>query len=937
MSAADARGPARFRGYADSSDPVLLSKVTFPDLPGWAVARPRLEKLIAEGVRGPLTSVTGPPGAGKTMAIAAWAAASSYPCTLAWVTLDDYDNRPRVFWSYVVAALRRAGIAVPRVLPGPGRVAVDHVFLARLASVLAAQDPPVVMVLDDLHLVAEPAALDGLAYVLRNARPGLHLVVASRVDPLLPLHRYRLTGQLAEIRADDLAFNIKESSLLLAHHGITLSAEALERIAGRTEGWAAGLRLAALSMQGHPDPEQFAKELEAEDNAITSYLVDEVLNAQPSAVRDMLLRTSILDSVNADLAGELTGDQQVADVLPALARANAFIRPLGHGWYRYHALFAAVLRLKLRIECRGQLPGLYRRAARWYQRNGQLNEAVRYATESGDWQFAAGIVVDEFAIGPLIELRGNQSLAEAFHDMPMDPAWTQPQSFLVLAATGLSRGANEASITSLAAAEGILQCLPADGQIPACLAAALIRLALSRRAGDIEAAAAAAGRAEALTEQLPEEVHARHPEIRAQVLSGRGIVELWQGRLDEAAACFQAGVCASAPETAYERASCLGYLALVEALTGRLSSAVEHADEAAEALRSDGDDVTEHIIPGANVALASVCLQRGDVQEAHSQLKLAEAALRIWPDKLVSALACMVAAQRRLAGGRATATLEMIRRARQEWSPSPPGWLEVRLSVLESRAYVAAGDVPAAVTAAQRADPQSVPDAAAALAHAWLASGDHETARRVLDTMAESQVKAPHRHGLAGWLVDARLGYGAGDGARGRRSLEHALGLAKPEHIKFPLVLERTWIRQVLRRDPNLAHAYRELLEPDLVSPALSQALAAQAAPLVVERLSEREREVLAHASDMLSTAEIATAMYLSVNTVKTHLRSIYRKLSATHRSEAVRRARQLELILRSRLLPYHPPRMGRGRRPADGLGLDSAGIARKERTSCLT
>ena len=180
-----------------------------PAVPGWAVIRPRIDKLLADGARGPLTSVTGPPGAGKTMAVAAWATSTSYPCTLAWVNVDDYDNRPRVFWSYVVAALRKAGIAVPQVVPGPGRVAVDHAFLVRLASTLAAQDPPVVLVLDDFHLLTEPAVLDGLAYVLRNAWPGLHLMVVSRADPLLPLHRYRLAGQLAEIRADDLAFSMR--------------------------------------------------------------------------------------------------------------------------------------------------------------------------------------------------------------------------------------------------------------------------------------------------------------------------------------------------------------------------------------------------------------------------------------------------------------------------------------------------------------------------------------------------------------------------------------------------------------------------------------------------------------------------------------------------------------------------------------------------------
>ena len=253
MPSPDARAAARLRGRRDPHDPVLTSKITPPDLPAWAVIRPRIDKLIAEGVGGPLTSVTGPPGAGKTMAIVAWAASTRDPCTLAWLTVDDYDNRPQVFWAYVVAALRQAGIAVPRVVSGSSRAAVDHVFLARLASVLAAQDPPVVLVLDDLHLLTEPAVLDGISYLLRNAGSGLHLIVASRADPLLPLHRYRVAGQLAEVRADDLAFRGPESGLLLAHHGVTLPTSMLERITGRTEGWAAGMRLAALSLQRRDD------------------------------------------------------------------------------------------------------------------------------------------------------------------------------------------------------------------------------------------------------------------------------------------------------------------------------------------------------------------------------------------------------------------------------------------------------------------------------------------------------------------------------------------------------------------------------------------------------------------------------------------------------------------------------------------------------------
>jgi LuxR family transcriptional regulator, maltose regulon positive regulatory protein len=896
MPSTHVRGAARGPRQA-SGDPVLLSKITMPGVPDWAITRPRIDKLMEKGARGTLTSVTGPPGAGKTMAIASWAAARNFPYTPAWITLDDYDNRPRVFWSYVAAALRKAGIAVPRTPPGPGRDAIDHVFLLRLASVLAEQDPPVVMVLDDLHRLTRPAILDGLAYLLRNARPGLHLVVAARSDPLLPLQRYRLTGELAEIRAGDLAFSVEESGSLLAHHGIRLPAAALECLTDRTEGWAAGLRLAALSMHGRSDPGQFVTELDIEDNGITGYLVDEVLSNQPESVRDMLLRTSILDCVNAELAGVLADDPKAADALPALARVNAFVLPIGGGWYRYHSLFGELLRLKLRLEHRGQLPDLYRRAARWYQRHDGLNEAVRYAAESGDWQFAADIVVDELAVGRLIEARDNP-LADAFLTMPQEPGWTHPRPLLVLAATTLPGSAGETSVTPLAAAEEMLGRLPAGDEIPARLAAALIRLALGRRTGDLQAATTAAARAEILFGQLPESVRARHQELRVQMFAARGALKLWAGDLDAAAAAYRAGIAACGPADADERADCLGHLALLEALQGRLSLAAEHSAEAVGALQSSRGDQAGHITAAASVALAAVHLQRSDMQEAQAQLKLAEAALGVWPDKLVGAVTCMVAAQRHLADGRAAAAIELIRQARQDWSSSPPGWLELELTILESQACLASGDIQAAVAAARRADPECLSDAAAALAHAWLTFGDQQAARRVLDAVEETFDGEPQLTSMAALLADARLSYRTGDSARGRRSLERALQLARPEQVRLPFAMQRSWIRPVLRRDAQLARAYDDLLEP---GPAAfsheGQQPEGAAAPVVVEKLSGREREVLSHLSELLSTAEIAAVMYLSVNTVKTHLRSIYRKLSVANRSEAVRCARKLELI----------------------------------------
>ena len=199
---------ARARRPAVSADtPILAAKITAPRVPDWTVPLPRITKLIAQGTRWcPLTVVTGPAGAGKTMALALWAAAEPGP--VAWVSLDEFDNRPGVFWTYVAAALRRSGVAVPAALPAAQGRPGDHLFLLWLASVLAAQHPPVTLVLDDLHLLTDPKVLDGLNYVLRNVGPGLRLVVASRMDPLLPLHRYRLAGELTEIRASDLAFSV---------------------------------------------------------------------------------------------------------------------------------------------------------------------------------------------------------------------------------------------------------------------------------------------------------------------------------------------------------------------------------------------------------------------------------------------------------------------------------------------------------------------------------------------------------------------------------------------------------------------------------------------------------------------------------------------------------------------------------------------------------
>jgi LuxR family maltose regulon positive regulatory protein len=367
-------------------NPLLTANITVPEVPYWAVRRPRITKLIAEGTRRhPLTVVTGPPGAGKTTALALWAAAE--PRTVAWVCLDHVDNQPNLFWSYVVAALRQADVDIPKALRAAAYRGVDDSeFPRRLTAALAAQDAPVTLVLDDLHVLTEPGVLKGLESVMRHAGSSLRLVAASRMDPLLPLHQYRLAGQLTDIRACNLAFSVAEAALLLAQHGSTLTADMAESLTKRTEGWAAALRLAAISLSSHPDPALFVEEIVAGDSTLIDYLVDEVLTVQPPEVREILLSTSILEHFNDDAAIQLTGDDHAARILTNLVRTNAFVQLTGSGWYRYHGLFAEMLRLKLRRDHPGRLAVLHQRAARWYQQNGMLTDAGRHAAQARDWQ-----------------------------------------------------------------------------------------------------------------------------------------------------------------------------------------------------------------------------------------------------------------------------------------------------------------------------------------------------------------------------------------------------------------------------------------------------------------------------------------------------------------------------------------------------------------------
>ncbi|MBV9445155.1 MAG: hypothetical protein JO345_04560 [Streptosporangiaceae bacterium] len=814
---------------------------------------------------------------------------------MAWLSLDEYDNQPDLFWPYLLAALRRADIPA---MPG---FAGNSWELPRLAAILAGLRQPGVLVLDNLHLLHAPRLITGLRYVLAHASPGLRVIASSRTDPPLPLHQYLLTGDLTEIRASHLAFTPAEARLLLHKHGVTLSSEAFFELLRRTEGWAAGLRLAALDLHEHPGNADRKPAGMADPTA--AYLTGEVLDAQPRRVRDFLLRTSVPDTVSPELAMALTGREHDRITLSALVRANMFIEPAEDGWYRYHHLFREVLQARLRYDSPDVMTALQRQTADWFRRRGRLADALRLAVRADDWQLASGIVVDELAVSTLLDPEDGRGLARSLRAIPLREEWQVPQPYLATAAvalSGLSHPADredESGTVRLGQAEDILRRLGPDDEVPSRLAATLIRFKLAQRMGQLEAMAAAAQEAAVQLGQLPAEVRARHPEAAFYVLAMRGTAALWLGHLDEAEQILAEAEMAHVPEAPPAvHAYGIGCRAVAAALHGRLNQAVTLAAKAFACRRLDspsGEPLPNLL---ADIALGFVHLERYELTEVRESLKRVEAGLRTHRDRAAASVASLVAAGLFLAEGRHTAADNMLARARQGWSP--PDWLEHRLTLAEARSMAMAGNILAALDAADRCSRYSSFDAATSKAVAWAAAGDFRKAQQALghaDGPADrSDRDLPMIDML---LVDARIHYENADPETCTHSLARAFRIGRGEGYRLPFASQGDWLPAALRADAELMRGYRTLFPPAHGGQAKNDGKTTVPGDAVIEPLTEREQQVLKRVAQMLNTAEIASDLYISVNTVKTHLKSIHRKLAVTDRRGAVRRARQLSML----------------------------------------
>ena len=406
-------------GQTVAASPLLETKLYLPRWRTGLVSRPRLIERLDKGIERKLTLVSAPAGFGKSTVLAEWVAvtpASQRPA--AWVSLDQNDNDPALFWAYFITALQTVhsgvGESAPSLLRSPQPPSIEALLGTLLNEITAISHDPstgpgqarstdsghgLVLVLDDYHLIDAQSVHSGIAFLLDHLPPQMHLIIASRADPPLPLSRLRGGGELAELRAADLRFTPDEAAAFLNEvMGLNLSAQDVETLEARTEGWIAGLQLAALSMQGREDVPGFITAFSGDDRYIVDYLVEEVLRRQPEGVRSFLLQTSILDRLSGPLCDAVTGREDGKGVLEALERGNLFVVPLDdkRQWYRYHHLFADVLRAHSMEEQPDRVPALHRRAAAWFEENGMAAEAIEQARAAGDHGTVAGLLAANF-------------------------------------------------------------------------------------------------------------------------------------------------------------------------------------------------------------------------------------------------------------------------------------------------------------------------------------------------------------------------------------------------------------------------------------------------------------------------------------------------------------------------------------------------------------
>jgi LuxR family maltose regulon positive regulatory protein len=841
-------------------------------VPPGTVVRRRLLDLVSQGVQRPLTLVSAPAGFGKTVLLASWEVLSAAPGTVKHITMDI-----------------------------TGEQHDDFLECARETQQVPVDGEVAVLVLDCGDVTITPEFGDSLHRLIRGSAGRLRVVLLTRTDPPLPLHRYRLEGALAEIRAADLTFTAEEATALMQRQKLDLTPAEVADLQDRTDGWPAGLMFAAMSLAGNTDTKRAIREFRGDSGNVAAYLMTEVLDAQPPELRDFLLRTCIVDELQPALAEALTGRSCDRRSLEFISHGNSFIQPDpgSDGCYRYQSLFRQFLRNQLAFEEPALVPVLHRAAAGWLAQNGERLAAIRHAISAQQWGDAARYLVDDLDIGRLLAGRQRQLLELLFADLPDDLDGAEVA--VVRAALALTGFDVALCASELGKARTYLE-HDAPRRAQACELAIAVLQAVSASLGTdgdagLDAVVAAEG---AIRAALPGSITA-HPELRMLVAGCKGRVLLQRGDFEAALVALADGIAVAEAAGGEEAlAELLGMAALVEAVWGHLRQSAEIAAQVASLADSGGPDLSEP--QSAIVAQAWVRADQGDLTTARDLVHRADEAAATYDTRVLAAALALVRARLLWAGGDVDLASAELRAARNSYGAGQTDWLGQSFAVDQAKLLVARRLPQEAISVIERSHGRKQVGSLLALQRAAIEVGEGAPALPP-PLSAQQRGTVPLEALVDGWLVQAAHSIKVGDPGRGRLCLERALRLAAPERLRRPFSEAPPAVRGLLRPSGDLMARHPWLRGPGSTrgwhhaaggeqSPDARHDGAARPIPL-----TSKEQEVLEYLAELLTTDEIAQTMFVSVNTVRSHVRSILRKLGASRRNEAVRRAWELGLL----------------------------------------
>jgi LuxR family maltose regulon positive regulatory protein len=864
------------------------------------VQRPRLFEALDRGTKRRVTMVSGPAGSGKTLLVASWLRRRRRG-RVAWVSVAQGERDAARFWSAATDALRACGALADEFAPPEPGDRLDE-FVERLGSTLGERPDPVLLVVDDLHQFETREGLAGLSTLLERAPAQLRLLLLTRRIPRMGLHRLRVLGEVTEIRGAELAFTLREADELLTAAGVDLSEESLGLLHDRTEGWAAGLRLAALGLVGRADPDRLAGGFSGADRTVAEYICGEILAGQPRAVRRLLRRTSVLERVNGPLADLLTGRTGGERKLQDLEDANALVVSLDpeRSWFRYHHLLVDLLRMELRRDVpANEIEALHLSAARWHAGHDSASEAIRHAQAGRDWRYAGDLLMVHW-FGLLLDRR-RSVIGELLAGFPPDALREDAALAALTAADYLASGRFDVADAYLALAERLAAAAPEPILPRFELMLAVVRLERARARRDLDAAVEAANAFLAPAHGDHWVDFASDEDLRTLALMHLGVVEMWAWHLEDSERHLREGLAlARRLRRPYVAVGCLGALAELANLTQRLELAEDYAREAIEL--ADGLGWSDDPIVGAAAsAMGGALLSRGLVEASESWLNRADSLLDGRSDADATVLLRFKRGVLRFLQGRFESARRCFREAELalEHLQLPPH-LTTSARTWQLRAEIRLGELAharAALAAAGDAA-RGVLEWCNVAARLHLAEDDPQAAVEWLAPALDGTATG-FRVGLEieALLLEALARDRLRQPAASEAALERMLERAEPAGLVW-IVMTVPDVRSLLKRHPRHRTGHAALIA-DLLD-HLGGGAGARAARDIgpsAESLSGREREVLGFLPTNLTAAEIAAQLVLSVHTVKTHMRSVYAKLGVHRRADAVERARAIGLL----------------------------------------